>query len=151
MYKKIQNNFTGTITGKQLNIGGSLIRTEATGYGVVYFTENMLTLQNNSISEKIVVISGSGNVAQYACEKAMELGAKVVTLSDSCGYIYDEDGIDNEKLKYVIKLKNIKRGRIEEYAKRVQDGSTDIFAEKLPDSCYPTKQELEFWVEYVID
>jgi len=115
-YKRIKNEFTGVLTGKGINWGGSLIRPEATGYGTVYFAENMLSVKGDSFSEKTVVISGSGNVAQYACEKATELGAKVVTLSDSSGYIYDPEGIDAQKLAFVMDLKNVKRGRIKEYA-----------------------------------
>ena len=115
-YKRIKNEFTGVLTGKGINWGGSLIRPEATGYGTVYFAENMLSVKEDSFSEKTVVISGSGNVAQYACEKATELGAKVVTLSDSSGYIYDPEGIDAQKLAFVMDLKNVKRGRIKEYA-----------------------------------
>ena len=115
-YKRIRNEFTGVLTGKGINWGGSLIRPEATGYGNVYFAQNMLEKRNDSFNGKTVVISGSGNVAQYACEKAIELGAKVVTLSDSSGYIYDSNGIDKDKLAYVMELKNIKRGRIKEYA-----------------------------------
>jgi len=114
-YRKLRNEFTGVLTGKGLTWGGSLIRPEATGYGTVYFAENMLKTKNDSFKGKTVVISGSGNVAQYAAEKAIQLGAKVVTLSDSSGYIYDEDGIDAEKLKFVMHLKNEKRGRISEY------------------------------------
>lgn len=115
MYKKLNNTFTGVLTGKGQSWGGSLIRPEATGYGNVYFAENMLKTRNESFEGKKVVISGSGNVAQYAAEKAIELGATVLTLSDSGGYILDEDGIDSEKLKYVMDLKNNKRGRISEY------------------------------------
>ena len=117
-YKRIRNEFTGVLTGKGVNWGGSLIRPEATGYGTVYFAQNMLATKNQDFKNKVVVISGSGNVAQYACEKATQLGAKVVTLSDSSGYIYDEDGIDAEKLAFVIDLKNVKRGRIKEYAEK---------------------------------
>ncbi|TCK67664.1 glutamate dehydrogenase (NADP+) [Winogradskyella wandonensis] len=115
MYKKLKNSFTGVLTGKGQSWGGSLIRPEATGYGNVYFAENMLKTKNDSFDGKTVVISGSGNVAQYAAEKAIELGAKVLTLSDSGGYILDEDGIDSDKLAFVMKLKNEKRGRISEY------------------------------------
>ncbi len=115
MYKKLNNTFTGVLTGKGASWGGSLIRPEATGYGNVYFAQNMLKTKNDSFQGKTVVISGSGNVAQYAAEKALELGAKVVTLSDSGGYIYDEAGIDTEKLAFVMDLKNNKRGRISEY------------------------------------
>ena len=115
-YKRIRNEFSGVLTGKGLNWGGSLIRPEATGYGAVYFCEEMLKTQGQSLDSKVVSISGSGNVAQFATEKCIELGAKVVTLSDSSGSIYDEDGIDSEKLKFVMDLKNNKRGRIKEYA-----------------------------------
>jgi len=115
-YKRIRNEFTGVLTGKGLGWGGSLIRPEATGYGNVYFAQNMLALNKDSFSGKVVAISGSGNVAQYSCEKASELGAKVVTMSDSSGYIYDKEGIDSEKLSFIMNLKNIKRGRIKEYA-----------------------------------
>ena len=118
MYKKLNNTFTGVLTGKGASWGGSLIRPEATGYGTVYFAENMLKTKEDSFKGKTVVISGSGNVAQYAAEKSIELGAKVVTLSDSAGYIYDEDGIDAEKLAFVMNLKNKQRGRISEYIKK---------------------------------
>ena len=118
MYRKIRNEFTGVLTGKGLTWGGSLIRPEATGYGTVYFAENMLKTKEDSFEGKTVVISGSGNVAQFAAEKVLQLGGKVVTLSDSGGYVYDEDGIDEEKLEYVMDLKNNKRGRISEYAKK---------------------------------
>ena len=117
-YKRIRNEFTGVLTGKGRNWGGSLIRPEATGYGTVYFAKEMLATKNESFQGKIVAISGSGNVAQYACEKATELGGKVVTLSDSKGYIYDADGIDADKLTYVMDLKNVQRGRISEYVKK---------------------------------
>jgi glutamate dehydrogenase (NADP+) len=114
-YKRIRNEFTGVLTGKARNWGGSLIRPEATGYGTVYFAKEMLATKGDSFNGKVVAVSGSGNVAQYACEKATQLGAKVVTLSDSEGYIYDADGIDAEKLAFVMELKNVKRGRISEY------------------------------------
>jgi len=117
-YKKIKNEFTGVLTGKGLNWGGSLIRPEATGYGTVYFAQEMLATKGDSFNGKTVAISGSGNVAQYACEKVTELGGKVVTFSDSKGYIYDEAGIDAEKLAYVMELKNVKRGRISEYTSK---------------------------------
>ena len=117
MYKKLKNSFTGVLTGKGASWGGSLIRPEATGYGDVYFAENMLQTNGDSFKGKTVVVSGSGNVAQYATEKATQLGAKVVTLSDSSGYILDKDGIDADKLAYVMDLKNVKRGRISEYVK----------------------------------
>ncbi|MGB5553153.1 MAG: NADP-specific glutamate dehydrogenase [Flavobacteriaceae bacterium] len=118
MYKKIRNEFTGVLTGKGLSWGGSKIRPEATGYGTVYFAQSMLKTKNEDIEGKTVVISGSGNVAQYAAEKVIQLGGKVVTLSDSEGYIYDKDGIDSKKLAYVMDLKNNKRGRISEYTKK---------------------------------
>lgn len=117
MYKKLKNSFTGVLTGKGASWGGSLIRPEATGYGDVYFAENMLQTKGDSFKGKTVVVSGSGNVAQYATEKATQLGAKVVTLSDSSGYIFDKDGIDEDKLAFVMELKNEKRGRISEYVK----------------------------------
>ena len=115
-YKRIKNEFTGVLTGKAISWGGSLIRPEATGYGNVYFAQNMLALKEDSFAGKTVVISGSGNVAQYACQKATKLGAKVVALSDSSGYIYDLKGIDAEKLAFIMDLKNSKSGRIKEYA-----------------------------------
>ncbi len=115
-YKRIRNEFTGVLTGKGITWGGSLIRPEATGYGTVYFAQNMLETRNDSLANKTVVISGSGNVAQYACQKATDLGAKVVALSDSSGFIYDPNGIDAEKLTFIMDLKNIRRGRIKEYA-----------------------------------
>jgi glutamate dehydrogenase (NADP+) len=117
-YKRLKNEFTGVLTGKGMSWGGSLIRPEATGYGAVYFTEEMLTHQNKSIAGKVVVISGSGNVAQYAAEKCIQMEAKVVTLSDSSGYIYDADGIDEEKLQFIMELKNVKRQRISAYVER---------------------------------
>jgi glutamate dehydrogenase (NADP+) len=118
MYKKLRNEFVGILTGKGRNWGGSLIRPEATGYGQVYFAEEMLKTRGDSFEGKICTVSGSGNVAQYATEKVTELGGKVVTLSDSSGYIYDPDGITPEKLAYVMELKNVKRGRIKEYAEK---------------------------------
>ncbi|WP_339634348.1 NADP-specific glutamate dehydrogenase [Bizionia echini] len=114
-YKRLRNEFTGVLTGKGISFGGSLIRPEATGYGCVYFAQNMLATKGDSFKGKTVVISGSGNVAQYACEKATELGGKVVTMSDSSGYIYDEAGIDAEKLAHVMDIKNVQRGRISDY------------------------------------
>lgn len=118
MYKKIRNEFTGVLTGKGLSWGGSKIRPEATGYGTVYFAQSMLKTRGQEINGKTVVISGSGNVAQFAAEKVIQLGGKVVTLSDSAGYIYDKDGIDSEKLAFVMDLKNNKRARISEYTKK---------------------------------
>ena len=117
-YKRLRDEFTGTLTGKGLAWGGSLLRPEATGYGVCYFAQEMLATRGKSFEGQTVLISGSGNVAQYAAKKAMALGAKVVSLSDSNGSIYDPAGLDEEKLAYVLELKNIKRGRIKEYAER---------------------------------
>lgn len=114
-YKRLQNEFTGILTGKGLSYGGSLVRPEATGYGNVYFAQNMLRTRDESFEGKTVVVSGSGNVAQYAAEKALEFGAKILTMSDSGGYIYDEAGIDEEKLQFIMDLKNVRRGRISEY------------------------------------
>jgi glutamate dehydrogenase (NADP+) len=118
MYKKIQNEFTGVLTGKSLAWGGSLIRPEATGYGAVYFAAEMLQTRGETLENKRCLVSGSGNVAQFTTEKILELGGRVVSLSDSSGYIFDEEGIDAEKLSYVKQLKNISRGRISEYAER---------------------------------
>ena len=117
-YKRIRNEFSGILTGKGLNWGGSLIRPEATGYGAVYFCEEMFKTKKDSLDGKIVAVSGSGNVAQFATEKCIELGAKVVTISDSSGSIYDKDGIDKEKLDFIMDLKNNKRGRIKEYSSK---------------------------------
>ena len=114
-YKRLRNEFTGVLTGKGLSFGGSLIRPEATGYGNVYFAKNMLSTKGDSFKGKVVTVSGSGNVAQYAAQKATEFGGKVVTMSDSGGYIYDEEGINEEKLAYVMEIKNERRGRIKEY------------------------------------
>jgi glutamate dehydrogenase (NADP+) len=121
MYKKLRNEFTGVLTGKGLNWGGSLIRPEATGYGSVYFAAEMIATRNDELKDKICLVSGSGNVAQYTSEKLIELGAKVVTLSDSSGYIYDESGIDAKKLEFVKMLKNVRRGRIKEYADKYSE------------------------------
>jgi len=128
-YKRIRNEFTGILTGKGRSYGGSLIRPEATGYGNVYFAQNMLALKGDTLDGKTVVVSGSGNVAQYAVEKATQLGAKVITMSDSGGYILDEDGIDAKKLAFIMELKNEKRGRISEYVDKFKgakyfDGKT---------------------------
>ncbi len=117
-YKKLRNEFTGVLTGKGLNWGGSLIRPEATGYGAVYFAAEMLGTRGQTLEGKICLVSGSGNVAQYTVEKINQLGGKAVTLSDSNGYIYDEKGIDAEKLAYVMDLKNVRRGRIQEYTEK---------------------------------
>ena len=114
-YKRLSNEFTGVLTGKGVSWGGSLIRPEATGYGTVYFAQNMLATRGDDLTNKTVVISGSGNVAQFAAEKSIQLGAKVLTMSDSSGYIYDSEGIDDEKLKHIMNLKNVQRKRISEY------------------------------------
>ena len=114
-YKQLRNEFTGVLTGKGVTWGGSLIRPEATGYGTVYFAQNMLNTKKDDLKNKTVVISGSGNVAQFAAEKCIQLGSKVVTMSDSSGYIYDSEGIDTEKLEYIMNLKNVERKRISEY------------------------------------
>ncbi len=118
MYKKLRNEFTGVLTGKGLNWGGSLIRPEATGYGAVYFAAEMLTTRSQTLEGKVCLVSGSGNVAQYTVEKLLHLGARVVTLSDSNGYIYDEEGIDRAKLDFILELKNVRRGRIAEYTEK---------------------------------
>jgi glutamate dehydrogenase (NADP+) len=118
MYKKLRNEFTGVLTGKSLNWGGSLIRPEATGYGNVYFAAEMLATQEKSFENKKCLVSGSGNVAQFTTEKVLQLGGRVLTLSDSSGYIYDEEGIDEQKLAFVKELKNIRRGRIKEYTEK---------------------------------
>ena len=116
-YKRLKNEFTGVLTGKGVSWGGSLVRPEATGYGVVYFTQEMLESKNDGLKDKKVVISGSGNVAQYTAEKCLQLGAKIYTMSDSSGFIFDKDGIDLEKLKKIMTIKNIDRGRIDQYLK----------------------------------
>jgi glutamate dehydrogenase (NADP+) len=121
MYKKLRNEFTGVLTGKGLEWGGSLIRPEATGYGTIYFAAEMLATKDKTLEGKTCLISGSGNVAQYAAEKSLELGAKVVILFDSSGYIYDESGISREKLDYIMYLKNAERGRIKGYAEKYPD------------------------------
>jgi glutamate dehydrogenase (NADP+) len=117
-YKRLRNEFTGVLTGKALNWGGSLIRPEATGYGSVYFAAEMLATRGETLEGKTCLVSGSGNVAQYTAEKLIELGAKVVTFSDSSGYIYDEEGVNTEKLQFVMNLKNVRRGRIKEYTEK---------------------------------
>jgi glutamate dehydrogenase (NADP+) len=129
MYKKLRNEFTGVLTGKNLNWGGSLIRPEATGYGSVYFAAEMLATRNKTLEGKICLVSGAGNVAQFTVEKLLDLGAKPVTLSDSTGYIYDESGIDREKLAYIKHLKNVKRGRIREYAEKYSEA---VYTELSP-------------------
>jgi glutamate dehydrogenase/leucine dehydrogenase len=135
-YKRLRNEFTGVLTGKGLNWGGSLIRSEATGYGCVYFAQEMLKTRGESIKGKICTVSGSGNVAQYTVEKVIELGGKAVTLSDSNGYIFDKHGIDNEKLEFVKKLKNVRRGRIKEYAEEYN-------CEYLPAGRWPWERECD--------
>lgn len=132
MYKRLRNEFTGVFTGKSLNWGGSLIRPEATGYGCVYFASEMLATRNQSLEGKVCLVSGSGNVAQHTVEKILDLGGKVVTLSDSNGHVYEEGGIDREKLAFVKELKNVKRGRIKEYA------------EKYPDAIYTAMEPRQF-------
>jgi glutamate dehydrogenase (NADP+) len=122
-YKRIRNEFTGVLTGKGLNWGGSRIRPEATGYGTVYFAQEMLATKGEKFAGKTIVISGSGNVAQYAAEKCIELGAKVVTMSDSKGFIYDPAGIDGDKLAWLMDLKNVRRGRVSEYAAKFPGSS----------------------------
>jgi len=120
-YKRLANQFSGVLTGKGINWGGSLIRPEATGYGAVYFAKEMLATRAQSLEDKVCLVSGSGNVAQYAIEKLLDFGARPVTLSDSSGYIYDEKGIDREKLHFVMDLKNLRRGRISEYAEKYDE------------------------------
>ena len=129
-YKRLKNEFSGVLTGKGVSWGGSLIRPEATGYGVVYFIYEMLKNSDDGLKNKSVVISGSGNVAQYATEKCIDMGAKVLTLSDSSGYIYDKDGINKEKLEYVMELKNEKRERISEYVKKYS--KAEFHSDKKP-------------------
>jgi len=120
-YKRLANEFSGVLTGKGINWGGSLIRPEATGYGAVYFAKEMLATRDQSLQDKVCLVSGSGNVAQYAVEKLLDFGARPVSLSDSSGYIYDEKGIDREKLQFVMDLKNLRRGRISEYAEKYEE------------------------------
>jgi len=126
-YKKLRNEFTGVLTGKGLNWGGSLIRPEATGYGAVYFAAEMLTTRNQTLKGKKCLVSGSGNVAQYTIEKLLELGAKPLTLSDSNGYIYDEAGIDKAKLDFIMEVKNVRRGRIKEYVDKYKSAVYTAF------------------------
>ena len=144
-YKRIKNEFTGVLTGKALEWGGSLIRPEATGYGAVYFAQEMLNMKGDSLEGKTVLVSGSGNVAQFATQKVTELGGKVVTLSDSAGFIHDPNGIDEEKLAWVMDLKNIRRGRISEYAQKF---GCEYFEGKRPweipcDVAFPSATENE--------
>ena len=137
MYKKLRNEFTGVLTGKGLNWGGSLIRPEATGYGSVYFAAEMLATRGENLKGKTCLVSGSGNVAQFTAEKLIQLGARVVTLSDSSGYVYDEKGIDRSKLEFVKVLKNVRRGRIKEYA--------DKYAEAVYTAVDPTLDYNPLW------
>ena len=130
-YKKIKNEFTGVLTGKGINWGGSLIRPEATGYGAVYFAAEMLATRGESLEGKTCLVSGSGNVAQYTVEKIIQLGGKAITLSDSSGYIFDPDGITREKLDFVLDLKNVKRGRIHEYAEKFKNAKYTAVDNKL--------------------
>ena len=135
MYKKLKNEFTGVLTGKSLNWGGSLVRPEATGYGCVYFASEMLATRNENLAGKTCLVSGSGNVAQFTSEKILHLGGRVVTLSDSSGHIYDAQGLDADKLEFVKLLKNIKRGRIEQYAEKYPEASyfqTDTLLDHNP-------------------
>ncbi len=120
-YKRLRNEFTGVLTGKGLNWGGSLIRPEATGYGCVYLAAEMLNTRNETLEGKVCLVSGSGNVSQYTIEKILQLGGKAITVSDSNGYIYDEEGIDQEKLQFIMELKNVKRGRIKTYAEKYRN------------------------------
>src|SRR5467141_5399106 len=134
-YKRLANRFTGVLTGKGLNWGGSLIRPEATGYGSVYFAAEMLSTRDDSLEGKVCLVSGAGNVAQYTVEKLLDLGAKPVTVSDSNGVIYDPDGIDREKLAFVMELKNVRRGRVRDYADRYKKAifmPTDVKLEHSP-------------------
>src|SRR3954453_14770839 len=130
MYKRLRNEFTGVLTGKGLTWGGSVIRPEATGYGAVYFAAEMLKTRKEDLKEKICLVSGSGNVAQYTIEKLITMGARAVTASDSTGYIYDEAGIDREKLAFVMDLKNNRRGRIKEYADKFKGTTYTAFERK---------------------
>ena len=148
-YKRLKNEFSGVLTGKGVSWGGSLIRPEATGYGVVYFIDEILKANNEGLKHKSITISGSGNVAQYATEKCIDMGAKVLTLSDSSGYIYDKNGINKEKLNYIMELKNVKRKRISEYVKKYS--KAEFHSDKKPwsvkcDIAIPcaTQNELNF-------
>ena len=141
-YKRLANEFTGVLTGKGVNWGGSLIRPEATGYGAVYFAREMLATRDDTLEGKTCLVSGSGNVAQYTIEKLLALGARAITLSDSNGYVHDPDGVDEEKLEFVKELKNVRRGRIEEYAQRfkgVRYTATDSLSESNPLWAHPAE------------
>jgi glutamate dehydrogenase (NADP+) len=143
-YKRLANEFTGVLTGKGLNWGGSLIRPEATGYGSVYFAAEMLSTRDETLEGKRCLVSGSGNVAQYTTEKLIELGARVMTLSDSSGYIYDESGIDREKLEFVMDLKNVRRGRIKEYAEKYGAVYTETDSSQSHNPLWTHKAECAF-------
>jgi glutamate dehydrogenase (NADP+) len=146
-YKRLANEFTGVLTGKGLNWGGSLIRPEATGYGSVYFAQEMLATRGETLEGKVCLVSGSGNVAQFTTEKLIELGGKPVTLSDSSGYIYDEEGIDSEKLAFVMELKNERRGRIKEYAEQYPNAvytPMEPAPQKQPDPLWQHKADCAF-------
>jgi len=155
MYKKLKNEFTGVITGKGLNWGGSHIRPEATGYGLVYFAEEMLKTKNDSLEDKTCLVSGSGNVAQYTAEKLIEVGAKVLTMSDSDGCIYDPDGIDREKLEWIMELKNVRRGKIKEYCNNYPGAKysdekfwfDSVLCEAVADCAFPCATENEIDAE----
>ena len=145
MYKKLKNEFTGVLTGKSMNWGGSLIRPEATGYGCVYFAAEMLATKNTTMKDKICLVSGSGNVAQFTIEKINSLGGKVISISDSSGYILDESGIDHKKLEYIKRLKNFKRGRIKEYADKYSEAVyTPVDPEKDHNLLWDHKAECAF-------
>lgn len=149
-YKRLRDEFTGVLTGKGLSFGGSLIRPEATGYGCVYFSQEVLATRGENLKGKVCAVSGSGNVAQYTVEKLIELGAKPVTMSDSAGFIYDPDGIDSEKLALVMELKNVKRGRISEYTDKYKKST--FTADKTPwgvkvDLAYPCATQNELPLE----
>lgn len=143
-YKKLQNQFEGTITGKGVGWGGSLIRTEATGYGLIYFSQQMLKHSGESISGKSCIVSGAGNVAQYCIEKLIQLGARVITVSDSSGFIYDKHGIDMERLEFIKELKNNKRGRIKEYAERFDAEYTEVDPDTEENPIWKVKADLAF-------
>lgn len=143
-YKKLQNQFEGAITGKGVGWGGSLLRTEATGYGLIYFAQQMLKQAGESISGKSCIVSGAGNVAQYSIEKLIQLGAKVVTVSDSSGFIYDKQGINTEKLEFIKELKNEKRGRIKEYAEHFEAEYTEVDKEAKENPIWNVKADLAF-------
>ena len=144
-YKRIRNEFTGVLTGKGLNWGGSLIRPEATGYGAVYFAAEMLATRDESLEGKTCIVSGSGNVAQFTTEKLLDFGAKVVTMSDSSGCIYDPKGIDREKLAFVMELKNVRRGRMNEYAEQYKGVTyTETSAEQDANPLWNHKADCAF-------